>query len=426
MQQMLCNDRCMNVVVIGAGFAGLAAARELRRENVNVTVLEAADRVGGRTQTTRSIGGSAVDLGGMWIGPDHHRMAALAHEHGMSTFATPTGGKRVFLDGDKVTTSFLTTLVAGAALLRLATKATRDDHTTIADWLTRVPHRKARALLEVVVAEALAADVDQVTLSAFATAVREAGGLSSMLGVKGGAQESLLTEGAGTLAERMAAELDVHLSCPATAITRTSDYVVVDTPSGPIRADHAIVAVPPPVAADIRHSPPLPAARAALERDTIMGTVYKAVAVYDTPFWRASGRSGEVIAINSLVPAIFDISPPNGPGHLGVLVPGHRARTLAAMTRDERRTAVLDTAARALGAPARDPVDWHEKAWQEDPHVRGGYSALPRAGALATFTAPPTPAGRVHWAGTETAGTWTGYLEGAVESGLRAAREVLM
>ncbi|WP_216206207.1 FAD-dependent oxidoreductase [Amycolatopsis aidingensis] len=106
---------------------------------------------------------------------------------------------------------------------------------------------------------------------------------------------------------------------------------------------------------------------------------------------------------------------------MAVLVPGHRARTLAAMPPEDRRTTVLDTAAHALGAAAHHPVDWHEKAWQEDPHVGGGHSALPRVGALATFTAPPTPAGRVHWAGTETTRTWTGYLEGAVESGLRAA-----
>ncbi|MCO1656501.1 FAD-dependent oxidoreductase [Pseudonocardia sp. S2-4] len=244
-----------------------------------------------------------------------------------------------------------------------------------------------------------------------------------MFGVEGGAQESLLTGGAGALAERMAADLDIHLARPATAITRTPGHVVVDTPSGRIRADNAIVAVPPPVAADIRHAPPLPADRAA--RNTIMGTVYKAVAVYDTPYWRATGRSGEVIAINALVPMIFDVSPPDGPGHLAALVPGHRARALAAMIPEERRNTVLGTAAHALGAPANHPVDWHEKAWQEDPHVRGGYSALPRVGALATLTAPPTPAGRVHWAGAETARTWTGYLEGAVESGLRAAREVL-
>lgn len=415
----------MAVVVIGAGFAGLAAARELRRKNVDVTVLEAADRVGGRAQTTRSAVGSAVDLGGMWIGPDHARMAELAIGHGVSTFATPTRGKQMFLDGGRVTRPFLTTLVARAALLRLSTGAPEDDHTTIADWLTKVPHRKARALLEVVVAEALAADVDQVSLHAFTMAVQASGGLRSMLGVKGGAQESLLTGGAGALAERIAANLDIHLGRPATAITRTTEHVVVDTPRGHIRADHAIVAVPPPVAADIRHTPPLPTDRAALERSTVMGTVYKAVAVYDTPFWRATGRSGEVIAINSLVPTIFDVSPPNGPGHLAVLVPGHRARTLAAMTPEERRNTVLDTAARALGSSAHHPVDWHEKAWQEDLHVRGGYSALPRVGALAAWTAPPTPAGRVHWAGTETARTWTGYLEGAVESGLRAAREVL-
>ncbi|CRK58329.1 Amine oxidase [flavin-containing] [Alloactinosynnema sp. L-07] len=410
----------MNVVVIGAGFAGLTAARELRRNGVDVTVLEAADRVGGRARTVMSVVESAVDLGGTWLGPEHRRMKALAADHGVSTFATPTLGKRRFLGGGGVTV-----LVAGVALLRLSRQAPQDDHTMIADWLTKIPHRKARSLLEVIIAEAFAADVDQVSLAAFSSGVRAAGGLRSMLGVEGGAQDSLLTGGAGALADRVAAGLDVHLSRPATAIHRTPDHVVIDTMAGPIRAAHAIVAIPPPVAADIRHDPPLPKDRAAFERGTFMGTIYKAVAVYDTPFWRRDGLSGEVIALDGLVPAIADVSPPGGPGHLAVLVPGHRARTLAAMTLEERKNTVLTTAARALGAGARHPLDWHEKAWQDDPHVRGGYSALPRPGALSAFTAPPTPTGRVHWAGAETARTWTGYLEGAVESGLRAAREVL-
>ncbi|PRX96326.1 flavin monoamine oxidase family protein [Allonocardiopsis opalescens] len=414
----------MDVVVIGAGFAGLAAARELRRSGVDVTVLEAAERVGGRALTVRSAGGSAVDLGGMWIGPDHTRMARLAADHGVSTFPTPTRGKPVLLDRGRVTRSLPARIVAGVALLRLLKRAPQDDRTTVADWLKGIPHRRARSLLEVIVTGSLAADVDEVSLHAFTTGVHTSGGLRSMLGVEGGAQESLLTAGAGGLAERMAAGLDVRLARPVTAITRTPDHVVVDTPGGPIRADHAIVAVPPPVAADIRHTPPLPADRAALERGTFMGTVYKAIAVYDTPFWRAAGLSGEVTAIDSPVPAITDVSPPGGPGHLAVLVPGRRARALAAMTPGERRSAVLHAAARALGPAAHHPVEWHEKAWHEDPHVRGGYSALPRVGALAAFTAPPVPAGRVHWAGTETARTWTGYLEGAVESGLRAAGEV--
>lgn len=411
----------MKVVVVGAGFAGLTAARELTRAGVAVTVLESADRVGGRASTVLSALGSPVDLGGMWLGPQHTELSTLAAEHGVSTFPTPTAGKRLILDGDRPTRAWLPLLVTGAALLRLSLP-TSDDHTTIANWLTALPNAAARRLVEVVVAEAIAADVDQVTRKAWASAVRSSGGLRSMLGT---AQAALITGGAGALAERLARSLDVHLSRPATAITRTPTSVLITTPTGPITADHAIIAVPPPVSAHIHHTPPLPPSRAEVERNTTMGTIYKAIAVYERPFWRDAGLSGEVIALTGPVPAIFDVSPPNGPGHLGFLVPGHRAEHLATLSTADRRATVLRTAAAAFGPAAVTPADWHEKSWHEDPHVQGGYSALPRPGRHAVTRHPPTPTGRVHWAGTETSPTWPGYLEGAIRSGQRAARELL-
>ncbi|CAL9511507.1 L-amino acid dehydrogenase [Actinosynnema sp. ALI-1.44] len=433
MQQTLCNACCMKVVVVGAGFAGLTAARELARAGVEVTVLESADRVGGRASTVLSALGSPVDLGGMWLGPDHTELSALAAEHGVSTFPTPAAGKRLILDGDRPTRAWLPLLVTGAALLRLSLP-TSDDRTTIADWLTRLPGAAARRLVEVVVAEAIAADVDRVTRKAWASAVRSSGGLRSMLGT---AQASLITGGAGALAERLARPLDVHLSRPATAITRTPTSVAITTPTGPLTADHAIIAVPPPVSARIHHTPPLPPSRAEVERGTAMGTIYKAIAVYERPFWRDAGLSGEVIALTGPVPAVFDVSPPGGPvgpddpggpggpGHLGFLVPGHRAEHLASLSAADRRATVLRTAATAFGPAALTPADWHEKSWHEDPHVLGGYSALPHPGGYAATRHPPTPAGRVHWAGTETSAAWPGYLEGAIRSGRRAAREVL-
>ncbi|MEJ2855658.1 MULTISPECIES: flavin monoamine oxidase family protein [unclassified Saccharothrix] len=413
----------MKIVVVGAGFAGVTAARELHRAGVDVTVLEAADRVGGRAHTVTSSLGTAVDLGGMWLGPKHHALSRLAAEYEVTTFPTPTQGRRRILDG-RITSAWSALLVGGVALLRLSLPST-DDRTTIAHWLSRLPHPAARRLVEVVVAEALAADTDQVTRQAFASAVRSSGGLESMLGVSGGAQDSLLTGGAGALVARIAADLPVHLSRPATAITRTDSGVVVETPDGPVRADHAIIAVPPPVSALIHHDPPLPPSRALVEQNTVMGAIYKAIAVYERPFWRAAGLSGEVISLTGLVPAVFDVSPPDGPGHLGFLVPGHRARTLSELSVEDRKATLLDTAAQALGPAALTPVDWHEKSWHDDPHVQGGYSALPLPGRYAATRQSPTPIGRLHWAGTETSDAWPGYLEGAVRSGLRAAREVL-
>ncbi|WP_067537190.1 flavin monoamine oxidase family protein [Nocardia crassostreae] len=418
------------VVIVGAGFAGLSAARVLRRRGIDVLVLEAAGRVGGRALTEVSDAGTAVDLGGQWLGRDHTRISALASEFGMTLFPTYTNGRTLIVDGvRRIETMSLTVAAAGLALLRLESMARTgggSDRITVAHWVSRVPGKRARRLLEVVLSESLATDLDQVSVRALTTGIKSAGGLRVMLGTAGGAQDSLVSGGAGGLARAMADELGsvVHLNRPVTAITRTADGVTIDTPTGSVRARRVIVTAPPPVAAGIRHTPPLPPGRGAAERNTVMGTMYKAIAVYDAPFWRADGLSGEIVSLDGAVPAAFDISPPGGPGHLGVLIPGRAARALDRLTPAERRDTVLSALSRHLGPGAMNPLSWHEKSWHLDPYVGGGYSALPKPGHLSTLTDAAIPTGPIHWAGTETAPRWTGYFEGAVRSGEHAAQQV--
>ncbi|WP_454198738.1 flavin monoamine oxidase family protein [Nocardia sp. Marseille-Q1738] len=421
------------VAIIGAGFAGLTAARALQARGIDVLVLESADRVGGRALTVRSAAGTPVDLGGQWIGHDHARMTALASEFGMTLFPTHTDGRALVVEGDRRLGHMpLTMAAAGLAMLRLELMARtvtheRLDRVTVADWVGRVSSRRARRLLDVVLSEALAVDLDRVSVRALTTGIRSAGGLRVMLGTVGGAQESLLSGGAGALAEALAAELGaaVHLNRPASAITRTATAATIDTPAGTVHATRVIITAPPPIAAAIRHDPPLPPQRQLAQRNTVMGTIYKAVAVYDTPFWRDSGFSGEIVALDGPAPASFDISPPGGPGHLCFLIPGRAARALDRLTPADRRDTILAASARHLGGPAAKPLSWHEKSWHHDPHVGGGYSALPTPGFLTAITHAAASTGPIHWAGTETAPRWTGYFEGAVQSGERAAQEVV-
>ncbi|MBL1073542.1 FAD-dependent oxidoreductase [Nocardia sp. 2] len=435
------------VAVIGAGFAGLTTARTLRAHGVDVLVLEAADRVGGRAHTVHSTVGSAIDLGGQWIGHDHTRMIALAKEFGSALFPTHTAGRTPLVDGaDQVRPLSLTTAAAALTFTQLAllthprfpalrqlrsdTEGRIDralDRITVAQWLARMPGRRGPELAGVVLGEALAADLGDVSVAALIAGVRSAGGLRVLLGTAGGAQESLVTGGVGGLAERLAAELGtmLRLGHPVTAISRSDAGVTIESPAGIVRADRVVVTVPPPVAAAIQHEPPLPEYRNRLQRNTFMGTIYKAVAVYDRPFWRDDGLSGELVDLSGPAPAAFDSSPPGGPGHLCVLVPGQRARALDRLAPAERRDTILRALAQHFGERTRHPVDWHEKAWHLDDYVGGGYAALPRPGHVGILATAAEPIGPVHWAGTETAPRWTGYLEGAVASGERAAQEVV-
>ncbi|MGD9529530.1 flavin monoamine oxidase family protein [Pseudonocardia sp.] len=421
------------VVVIGAGLAGLTAARELHRRGIDVTVLESADRVGGRVLTETSALGSRLDVGGQWIGHDHHLAAALAAELGATRFPMHTPVVPGLLDGPRrLSPASPPVLAAGAvlAVLEVASRVgtpERWNTLTVASCLRRLPWRTARRLLEVVATTATTADPERLSVHALARTVRHQGGLRGMLSTRGGAQESLLVEGMGALADGLAAELGprVRTGQRVTSMVRDGRGVTVGTTSGAVRAAKVVVAVPPPVAARIVHVPPLPPGRVALQQNTAMGSVYKAIAVYERPFWRERG-AGEFLTLRRPGTGVFDTTPPGGPGHLCLLVGGPEAHDLDDLDVDARRDALLGPLRHHLGPGIASPAGWHEKSWHRDEHVGGGYLALPLPGT--TDGIPPVPSepvGDIHWAGTETATAHAGYVEGAISSGHRAAREIV-
>lgn len=420
------------VVVVGAGISGLTAARELHRRGVDVVVLEAADRLGGRTMSETTALGSTVDLGGQWIGHDHHRLMALADELGLTRYQMHTGPMPGLIDRSRrlsaISPAVLSAVAAlvGVEVLSRTGVPRRWSDRTVESWLRRVPGRTARRLLEVIAEVSWTADLDRHSVYAMARMIRLQGGVRTMLSTKGGAQDSLLVEGMKGLADGLAADLDsrIRLGHKVVSIARDSSGVTVQTTAGDIRAAKVIVTVPAPVAGSIDHQPPLPLDRARLADDTYMGSVYKAIAVYDRPFWR-QGKGGELIVLDGPGSGVFDTSPPDGPGHLCVLIGGPAARELDGLTADERRRAVLEPLVSQIGPDVLRPVSWHEKSWHTDEYAGGGYMALPVAGALdGLLPLPSTPVGDIHWAGTETAGDHPGYIEGAIESGLRVAQEL--
>lgn len=440
--------RC-DVVVLGAGFAGLAAARELVDAGRDVVVLEARDRVGGRVYTTTLDDGTWVDLGGQWLGTGQERLVHWLGRYAIETYPTWTAGENVLLFRGKRTRyrgtiprlPLLALLGVGWAQARLdwmakkvpldapwkAKDAAAWDAVSFGAWVREhVGNTQARELLAIGMETVFAENADNYSLLHALFYIRSGLGTDSLLGTEGGAQETRVKGGMQRLAEAMAEGLVVRKSCPARRV-EWGDDVVVHADGVVVRARRAVVALPPPLANEVEFVPALPRSRAALHEGMPMGAAGKCVAVYDTPFWRDDGLSGMVVSDEGPCHVTFDSSPADGrPGVLLGFVEGDGARALGRLGEADRRAKVLACFAKYFGARALAPRQYAEKLWEHDAWARGCYGAFCPPGLLTQHGAAlRAPTGPLHWAGTETATVWSGYIDGALQSGERAAREIL-
>ena len=440
-----------DVVVVGAGLAGLTAARELTAAGFDVQVLEARDRVGGRT-LNHSVGerpDDVVELGGQWVGPTQLEVMGLAEELGLETYPTYTEGKNLFeaklgtVKKYSGTIPMLGPLVMadyGQADLRLkrlmkrvsaeapweAPNATELDGQTFETWIRRAARtRLAREAISMACRAVFAADPSDVSLLHVLFYAASAGGWDDLLDSDGGAQQDRIVGGSQLISLRMEEQLAdrIRLSAPVRMIRADDDGVIV----GELRARRVIVAVPPALAGRIEYDPPLPAPRDQLTQRMPMGSVIKTMSIYDEPFWREDGLSGSALSVPGPTQVIFDNTPPNGsPGVLLGFLEGREARRLGRVTEGERRDAVTGVLARVFGPKAARPSGYVEKDWSAEPYSRGCYAGVLGPGAWTSYgTWLRDPIDRIHWAGTETATRWMGYFDGAVQSGKRAAAEVL-
>ena len=441
----------VDVVVVGAGLAGLTAARELKRGGARVAVVEARDRVGGRT-LSRELGGQQIDLGGQWIGPGQHRMQRLARELGTPTFPTYAKGRKILDVGGKISTYAGTIpkllphrlLLLNHAIGRVeklrkgipteqplrAAGAEQLDALSLASWQRiHVPSKVVRDILDVAVRVVFGAEAAELSLLHFLFYANAGGGLMHLVETENGAQQDRFFDGAQQVSIRLAEGLGerIHKGAPARRVEQESDGVTVHTDKGAFRGRYAILAVPPHLAGRIEFAPRLPAIRDGLTQRVGMGATIKCVATYASPFWRGQGLSGEAVCTGGPVTVVFDNSPRDGGrGALLAFVVGRHARALGARPAEERRRAVLDVLARLYGPSARDPMEYVEMDWSEEAWTGGCPTSTVPPGVLTSFGAAlRAPIGRLHFAGTETATQYCGYMEGAIESGERAAREAL-
>ena len=439
----------MRVVVVGAGLAGLAAARRLVALGHDVVVVEARDRVGGRTEGGTLSDGTPVELGGQWIGEGHARMHELCDELGLETFRTWNDEGSILLELDqkrsrlkphkgavpRLSPFALADLAQGMARFeRLARRvdldrpwltpgAERLDHQTWESWIRRTLRTRAgRAYFRVSCEAVWAAESGDVSLLHALFYTRSNADLETLLAVDRGAQQDRVVGGSVLVSEGMAGELGdrVVLGSPVRRVVQRDDGVSVQTRAGTsYDGDAVLVTLPPTLAGRLEHDPPLPSWRDQLTQRLPAGSVIKTYAAYPTPFWREDGLNGQAASDQGPVKITFDNSPPSGtPGVLMGFLEGAEARRWMRATPQERREAVVGCFVRYFGPRAADPVEYLERDWNAEEFTRGCYGAHFTPGVWTSYGAAlREPVGRVHWAGTECARDWNGYMEGAVRSG---------
>ncbi|TDD89633.1 FAD-dependent oxidoreductase [Actinomadura darangshiensis] len=441
-----------DVVVVGAGFAGITAARRLAEAGRTVALLEARSRLGGRA-LSRPVGdGQVVELGCEFHGQHDSVSAQVARSVGIGSHKVHDTGLKLIGDADGVRrwrgaipkASPVALADFGQAALRLermrrevpqeapweAPHARRWDYETMWSWTRRnVRTPGGRALMRLVIEAGMAASPAEVSLLHVLNYSNGTGGFRATTTVTGGTLENRFVGGAQGLALRLAETVadQTYTGAVVRRIVQADGHVRASGPGFEAVGRRVVVAVPVPLAGRIEYDPALPGHRDQLTQRLTLGSAIKFLTLYDEPFWRAEGLTGMAISHTGPVRAVLDGCPPGGtPGVLTAFVTGPAARRMLRLSGADRRAAVLAELVRLFGRRAGEPFDVIEQNWVAEPFTRGCYHAYAPPGLYTEFgPALKRPVGRIHWAGAETVPVEFGSMSGAIHSGRRAAAEVL-
>ncbi|XP_007989645.1 amine oxidase [flavin-containing] B [Chlorocebus sabaeus] len=450
------SNKC-DVVVVGGGISGMAAAKLLHDSGLNVVVLEARDRVGGRTYTLRNQKVKYVDLGGSYVGPTQNRILRLAKELGLETYKVneverlihhvkgksypfrgpfpPVWNPITYLDHNNFwrTMDDMGREIPSDAPWK-APLAEEWDNMTMKELLDKVCWTEsAKQLGTLFVNLCVTAETHEVSALWFLWYVKQCGGTTRIISTTNGGQERKFVGGSGQVSERIMDLLGdrVKLERPVIYIDQTRENVLVETLNHEMyEAKYVISAIPPTLGMKIHFNPPLPMMRNQMITRVPLGSVIKCIVYYKEPFWRKKDYCGTMIIDGEEAPVAYTLDDTKPEGNYAAImgfILAHKARKLARLTKEERLKKLCELYAKVLGSPeALEPVHYEEKNWCEEQYSGGCYTTYFPPGILTQYgRVLRQPVDRIYFAGTETATHWSGYMEGAVEAGERAAREIL-
>lgn len=438
-------------LIIGAGYAGIGAASRLFAQGQSILIAEARDRIGGRVHTHQLDGGSLVELGAQWIGPTQQNMWDLVKKHQVETFDTYDEGKNI-LHYKKSTSTYkgvipkmdpISLLDLGIAISKInrlckqvpiespwtAPQAEKWDSMTMASWMDKNLYtQKAKKFMNIGLETVFACQSSEISFLHALFYANSGDNLDALLAIPNGAQQTLLTKGTQHLLEKEAApfQQQILLNTPIRSITQNENGIIAFSDDKEIHAKKIIITLPPALCNTIHFEQALPQRKAQLFQRVPMGAAMKCYAVYEKPFWREKGFSGQIVSDRAPLQVTFDCTKPGGPGLMLFFVEGIHAREFIEMPQEKRRKMVEDELSFFFGAEAKNTIDYTDRCWTEEEYSRGCYVGNFPPGVWTQFGhVLRTPTGNIHWAGTETAMRWCGYMDGALESGYRAAAEVL-
>jgi monoamine oxidase len=441
-----------DVLIVGAGFAGIAAAKKLKAANKDFVLIEARDRIGGRTLTETLDCGVTVDLGAKWVGPTQHLLWEWIRETDTESYETYDSGKNLLKFGEKISSysgvipkidpiSLVDLGIAIEKMNKLSKgiplenpwdhpKAKELDSMTLATWMDKnIWTKKARHLFEIGIQTVFAAEASEISLLFALFYFQSGDNMDTLISIKNGAQQSILKGGMQGLVKKIAAPLmeHIHLSQALRKITQHESGLIAETDDLRIEAKKCIVALAPALMNQIQFDPILPQQKAQLYQRMPMGAAMKCYCIYPTPFWRELGLSGQIVSDEFPVKVTFDVGHSDSDkGIMLVFVEGNDARNFIDVEPEKRKKMILERLVKVFGEKAANPLEYTDKCWTGEEYSRGCYTGLMAPNTMTQFGQYlRTPFMHLHFAGTETATRWNGYLDGAISSGYREAELVM-